>query len=193
MILLHNLAVEHGLINGSQGEVVDIVYRPGEHPNHDDVVCRQPDFILVNFHQYSGPPFFSDPDKKTWVPICPVQTEHESVDDQRRIQFPLCLAWALTLWKAQGMTLAKAVVRLGKLACSKPGVLFVALTRVRHPDHLLLEDDFPAFSDLRKQLLHPSFAARIDWEKRARVFFARTMRAHMRDPGLFRYERCANS
>ena len=64
-------------------------------------------------------------------------------------------------------------------------MLFVALTRVRHPDHLLLDDDFPAFSDLRKQVFHPSFAARPAWEKRARVFFARTVRAHMRDPALF--------
>ena len=38
VLLLHNLAVEHGLINGSQGKVVDIVFAPGHHPNHDDVV-----------------------------------------------------------------------------------------------------------------------------------------------------------
>ena len=30
------LAVEHGLINGSQGKVVEIVFTPGHHPNHDD-------------------------------------------------------------------------------------------------------------------------------------------------------------
>ena len=41
---------------------------------------------------------------------------------------------------------------------------------------------------LRRQLFHPSFAARISWEKRARVFFARTVRAHMRDPAFFSAE-----
>ena len=188
VLLLHNLAVEHGLINGSQGKVVEIVFNPGHHPNHDDVVCRQPAYVLVDFPQYKGPPFFTEPERRTWVPVLPVFADHQSKDDVTRIQFPLCLAWALTPWKAQGMTLAKAVVRLGKFACSKPGVLFVALTRVRHPDTLLLEDGFPAFSDLRKQLFHPSFAAWISWEKRARVFFARTVRAHMRDPALFSEE-----
>ena len=43
----------------------------------------------------------------------------------------------------------------------------------------------PCFSDLRKQLLHPSFATRVAWEKRARVLFARTVRAHMRASNLF--------
>ena len=78
----------------------------------------------------------------------------------------------------------KVIVKLSS-ACSKPGVLFVALTRVRHPDHLLLEDDFPAFSVIRKQLAHPSFAARQHWERRMRVFFSRTVRHHMRDEEWF--------
>ena len=90
------------------------------------------------------------------------------------------------------MTLSKAVVRLGKTAVSKPGVLFGALTRVRRPDHLLLEDDFPAFSELRKQLCNASFAKRIAWEKRKRVAFARTIREHMRDPALFSEANCWN-
>jgi hypothetical protein len=82
------------------------------------------------------------------------------------------------------MTLAKVIVKLGG-ACSKPGVLFVALTRVRHPDALLLEDDFPAFSVIRRQLAHPSFAARQRWERRMRVTFSRTLRQHMRDEEWF--------
>ena len=31
VLLTHNLAVKHGLVNGSQGEVVDIVYGNGHH------------------------------------------------------------------------------------------------------------------------------------------------------------------
>ena len=129
--------------------------------------------VVVDFPNYRGPPFFEVdqyPERGTWLPLRPQTVQKDGDAEVSRTQFPLMLAWALTPWKTQGMTLAKAVVRLGKFAASKPGVLFVALTRVRHPDHLLLEDDFPAFSDLRKQLLHPSFSARIIWEKRARVF-----------------------
>ena len=82
------------------------------------------------------------------------------------------------------MTFSKVIVKLSS-ACSKPGVLFVAITRVRHPDDLLLEDDFPALSVIRKQLAHPSFDKRQQWEKQMRVLFSRTIRRHMRNPELF--------
>ena len=48
------------------------------------------------------------------------------------------------------MTLDRATVRLTK-AASAPGVAFVALSRVRHPDHLLIEDDFPDMATIMKQ------------------------------------------
>ena len=34
---------------------------------------------------------------------------------------------------------------------STPGVAFVALSRVRHPDHLVLDDDFPDLATIMKQ------------------------------------------
>lgn len=160
VLLIHNLAVEHGLINGSQGTVLDIVFAPGHSPNHESVECRVPEFVLVDFPEYRGPGFFQEPERRTWIPILPVISTSEDDDDVTRIQFPLTLAFALTPWKAQGMTLSKVIVRLGA-AGTKPGVLFVAMTRVRHPDHLMLEDDFPSYSALIKQLANPAFAARI--------------------------------
>ena len=184
VLLTHNLAVEHGLMNGSQGKVVDTVYAAGCHPNHDCVANRMPMAFVVDFPGYSGPPFFSEPSRRTWVILLPHTVRHKQQREVTRTQFPLCLAWALTPWKAQGMTLAKVIVKLGS-ACSTPGVLFVALTRVRHPDNLLLEDDFPAFSVIRRQLAHPSFAMRQRWERRMRVVFSRTIRQHMRDEDWF--------
>ena len=189
VLLMHNAAVEHGLMNGSQGSVVDIVYCLGCHPNHSDVARCMPESIVVAFPGYSGPPFFADSSRQTWVPILPRTVSCDQDSSVTRTQFPLCLAWALTPWKAQGMTLAKVIVKLAS-ACSKPGVLFVALTRVRHPDHLLLEDDFPAFSVIRKQLLHPSFSARQSWERRMRVLFSRTLRKHMQDSPFFPPDLC---
>ena len=70
-----------------------------------------------------------------------------------RTQLPIVLAWALTPWKAQGMSLEKVIVKIGS-AASKPGVAFVALTRARHPDGLALDDDFPVFSTFQKQRQH---------------------------------------
>ena len=59
------------------------------------------------------------------------------------------------------MTLDKVIVSLSH-TCAKPGVLFVALTRVRHPDNLLLEDDFPSFSTIRRQLLHSNLGPAVN-------------------------------
>ena len=58
VLLLHNLAVEHGLMNGSQGTVVDIIFAAGDHPNHDRVANRMPSAIVIDFSGYTGPPFF---------------------------------------------------------------------------------------------------------------------------------------
>ena len=78
------------------------------------------------------------------------------------------------------MTLAKVIVKLGA-AVREPGVLFVALSRVKHPDDLMLDDDFPAFFEILKQSKHPSYLKRQHWEKLMRAKFARTLRLHMRD------------
>ena len=43
-----------GLVNGSLGEVVDIVYTPG---------CKPPElplYVVVRFDNYSGPPWDQD-------------------------------------------------------------------------------------------------------------------------------------
>ena len=69
VLLTHNLAVEHGLVNGSQGEIVDIVYRDGHHPNHDTRAFRMPSAVVVNFPEYKGPSFFPESGQRTWVPL----------------------------------------------------------------------------------------------------------------------------
>ena len=61
------------------------------------------------------------------------------------------------------MTLDKAVVKIGRRAAT-PGVLFVALTRVRHPDDLMLDDDFPDMATIIKQKGTVSFQKRQRWE-----------------------------
>ena len=54
------------------------------------------------------------------------------------------------------MTLDKVVVDLGK-AATDPGVLFVALSRVRHIDDLLLDDNFPDLKSIMSQRQNPRF------------------------------------
>lgn len=55
-------------------------------------------------------------------------------------QFPLRLAWAVTIHKSQGQTYDSAVIDLGQRAFS-PGQVYVALSRIRELDGLYLSRD----------------------------------------------------
>ena len=88
--------------------------------------------------------FFPDePEKKNWVPVPWQEISSNTEDKLTRKQFPLTLAWAITHWKAQGMTLPRARIRLGAKTAAEHGVGFVACTRVRHPTHMVFEEDLP--------------------------------------------------
>ena len=62
-ILIQNLAVEHGLMNGTQGVVQQIVFRREHHPNHERIEFRAPEAIVVDFPQYAGPRFYTQPER----------------------------------------------------------------------------------------------------------------------------------
>jgi hypothetical protein len=184
VILIHNLAVEHGLMNGTQGTVKQIVFAHGCHPNHEDATKRMPKAVVVDFPKYAGSAFYTEPERRTWVPIEPRQISDGDKRDVLRTQFPLILGWAMTPWKAQGMTLDRVIVRLTK-AASSPAVAFVAMSRVRHPDHLMLEDCFPDMATIMKQADKDSFQARQRWERKMRVLFSRTICKHLRNPTVY--------
>ena len=187
VILMSNLAIEHGLMNGTQGIVKEIIYAEAAGPNADNALSRMPLAVIIDFPKYVGPAFWNTdthPERRTWVPLLPATRESEEHRDLRRTQFPLVLGWAMTPWKAQGMTLDRAVVKLGRRAAS-PGVAFVALSRVRHPDDLMLDDDFPDMSTIMRQSTTESFYKRQRWERLMRVKFSKTLRRHMRDASIY--------
>ena len=187
VLLTENMWVQAGLMNGTRGVIKAIVYRYGARPDHADPNNRVPIVLLVDCPDYVGEPFFDQekyPDRTHWVPIFPRGIAAETEEQVTRTQLPIVLAWALTPWKAQGMSLEKVVVKIGT-AASKPGVAFVALTRARHPDGLALDDDFPVFSTFQKQKQHRTFQLRQIFERRARVNFSRTIRKYMRDPACY--------
>ena len=71
VLLLHNLAVEHGLVNGAQGVIRDICYNVDSHPTHERRERRMPCAIIVDFHKYTGPGFIADAPQHLGSPHAP--------------------------------------------------------------------------------------------------------------------------
>lgn len=89
-----------------------------------------PEALVVDVPKYTGPQFY--PGQPTWVPILPM----ESWGSQKtsRTQFPVVAGFALTVNKAQGLTIEEGVVinLVGSKRfrpASKHGLCFVAFTR----------------------------------------------------------------
>jgi ATP-dependent exoDNAse (exonuclease V) alpha subunit len=84
---------EKGLFNGAIGTVIEIVYKPEESPN----TGHFPQYVLVDFPTYTGPPFHQL--HTTWVPIPTICL----IRGKAQIQFvPLELSYARTIHKFQG-------------------------------------------------------------------------------------------
>ena len=131
VMLTANLWVDAGLVNGAMGTVVAICYKTGQSPPHLPVA------VMVQFDSYSGPTLHDGT-----VPICPIRSTWSTSGAQcSRQQLPLKLAWAVTIHKAQGMTLDKVVIDVGKKEFSC-GLTFVACSCVRKLSDLLLDPPF---------------------------------------------------
>ena len=105
VMLLWNISLPLGLVNGSSGVIIDLIYTPTKAPE---------------LHRWVS-----------WVPLPPSESEWYGGDNVTHFikQFPITLAWALTTWKAQGMTCS------GKVYAEFPntekaGLSYVNLSRL---------------------------------------------------------------
>jgi ATP-dependent DNA helicase PIF1 len=81
-------------------------------------------------------------EQSPWIPITSFTARWENGDKAlTRTQFPLRLAWAITVHKSQGLTLDKAVIELGDTDFT-PGLSFVAMSRVKKISGLLFKTEF---------------------------------------------------
>ena len=113
-----NLDMDNGICNGSQGIIIDIVKKN----NANIPIVRFANGIVKQMH----PHFWQSEDFPT-ISIG---------------QYPLCLAWALTIHKIQGATLQFAEIDIGKdiFEC---GQTYVALSRVQSLNGLYLSSFDP--------------------------------------------------
>ena len=125
VMLLQNLDVAHGLINGARGTVLD--YFPDMDAIHVHFDCAD----------QNAPPTIVT--RTTSVSYQLAEGSEISI-----YQFPLKLCWAVTAHKSQGQSLARVAIDISEPAFAH-GSLYVALSRVRSLDGVILFglDQFP--------------------------------------------------
>lgn len=115
VMLLKNINVEEGLVNGSVGTIENFSLEGFPVVKFDNGVLRE---------------------------IVPVEWEVEYGDNTTKaIQVPLMLCWAITCHKSQSLTLDKAVMCLDSAFCDH--MIYVALSRMRTLEGLYLESFDP--------------------------------------------------
>ena len=124
IMLTRNVAYLYGLANGTRGKLIGVVYGPAG-------IGSLPEALILEIPDYCGPAFY--PDEPKWVPILP-KFSMKTGSRMTRLQFPVVAGYALTVNKAQGLTIPEGVVinlAGGKRfrPAAKHGLPFVAWTR----------------------------------------------------------------
>lgn len=114
IMCLTNLDLDRGICNGSQGIIIDFV-GPAPKVKFSNGVIE-----VIQLHQIQS-------DEYPCLAIA---------------QYPLCLAWAMTIHKMQGATLDMAQIDIGS-SIFDYGQTYVALSRIRNLDGLYLSDFNP--------------------------------------------------
>ncbi|XP_056598318.1 uncharacterized protein LOC130416992 [Triplophysa dalaica] len=134
VMLLKNINVSDGLVNGVFGTIKEFCY-------DDDETFPAKMYIDFDDERIGKEARSKNPCLKPGLEKCtPIEPAEEKVTSAGgiRIQYSLKLAYACTVHKVQGLTVNKAVVSMKKIFA--PGQAYVALSRVTSPDGLIIED-----------------------------------------------------
>jgi ATP-dependent DNA helicase PIF1 len=108
-----NLDQDIGVVNGSQG-------------------------LVINFHNESGTNFPIVQFKTCKMIIKPHLWKNDKYENEGIYQVPLILSWAITIHKAQGISLDEAMINIGS-SVFEYGQTYVALSRVRTQEGLYIK------------------------------------------------------
>lgn len=139
-MLIKNLDVSDGLVNGATGKILDII--------HSESSSSFPKAIVIQFDnrkigRIARQSKISLQGYECGVPILPAEVKQnagrsDSSPEITRIQFPVVLCWACTIHKVQGATLDKVVTSFKKLRTK--GQAYVAVSRATSLQGLFLLD-----------------------------------------------------
>lgn len=143
VVLLVNLDLKSGLVNGSQGTIIDFVAhddkhlpeQTGEHKGYKAAQLAK--FVTRNGRCKVWPVVrFTNGAEQTMFAHCTVNElgDSEPYSLLSRTQIPLAAAWAMTVHKSQGMTLSRVIVDLAR--SFEAGQEYVALSRAKSLDGL---------------------------------------------------------
>ena len=125
-----NLNLDKGICNGSIGTVI------GFKESEDETIQPAPIVLFSNGCRIVMP-------KKYW--------QSEDYPTLAIGQYPLCLAWAITIHKIQGATLTMAEIDIGS-SIFECGQTYVALSRVKSLDGLYLSSFDPKKIKVHKKV-----------------------------------------
>ena len=149
-----------------------VVYGPGG-------VGSFPEALVLEVPEYCGPVFYAGEPK--WVPILP-KISYKEGTRMTREQFPVVAGFALTVNKAQGLTVKEGIViHLAGGARFRPaakhGLPFVAWTR-SESFHMTAFKHLPPWGDFLKGRQSDMLRMRLQFTERLQKLHRRTLAKH---------------
>ena len=131
VMITANIDANDGLTNGAMGTVTNVVIDE----RTEKMICILVAFDSKHVGQEAIHISVYKNKNQNAVPIYKTQATfsiHKKTCQTTRSQFPLTLAWAVTIHKCQGLTLPEIVIDMTPAKCRfKPGEAYVAFSRVR--------------------------------------------------------------
>lgn len=168
-MVLENVWTERGIVNGTQCRLYDIVWGQDADPSKDPP--DQPFCLLVAVpkRDYTGPYVEQFTWRSTEYAVVPLYRAHRDFYHKGvarwREQFAIRLAYGITVHKAQGMTMPRAVLDLS-IGNKDLAVFYVAVSRVRRLEDIMFEQAFDYDRLVADETMYATMRSS-DWHRRA--------------------------